>query len=163
MATMSGLPALLLSVSLAAAAGEPPRGPTLDVANRKVFTFRATVAGSSPAERLASAQARLEQLPTRGPPEQVEIRPVQLGSEKGTAVLDVPVHTLMTHEVSTCSLDDDVPSLMRTMTDQRIRHLPVVESGSLVGIVSIGDVVRHRVEELEVEARTLHDYIESGR
>jgi small-conductance mechanosensitive channel len=87
MATMSGLPALLLSVSLAAAAGEPPRGPTLDVANRKVFTFRATVAGSSPAERLASAQARLEQLPTRGPPEQVEIRPVQLGSEKGTAVL----------------------------------------------------------------------------
>ena len=84
-------------------------------------------------------------------------------AEKGTAVLDVPVHTLMTHEVSTCSLDDDVPSLMRTMTDQRIRHLPVVESGSLVGIVSIGDVVRHRVEELEVEAQTLHDYIESGR
>ncbi len=84
-------------------------------------------------------------------------------AEKGTAVLDVPVRTLMTHEVSTCSLDDDVPSLMRTMTDQRIRHLPVVESGSLVGIVSIGDVVRHRVEELEVEAQTLHDYIESGR
>ncbi len=84
-------------------------------------------------------------------------------AEKGTAVLDVPVRTLMTHEVSNCSLDDDVPSLMRTMTDQRIRHLPVVESASLVGIVSIGDVVRHRVEELEVEAQTLHDYIESGR
>jgi CBS domain-containing protein len=69
----------------------------------------------------------------------------------------------MTHEVSTCSLDDDVHSLMRTMTDRRIRHLPVVESGALAGIVSIGDVVRHRVEELEVEAQTLHDYIETGR
>lgn len=84
-------------------------------------------------------------------------------AEKGTAVLDVPVHSLMTHEVSTCSLDDDVPSLMRTMTDRRIRHLPVLENGALAGIVSIGDVVRHRVEELELEARTLHDYIETGR
>jgi small-conductance mechanosensitive channel len=87
MVSMRGLHALVLSVSLAAAAGEPAPGTTLHVANRKVFTFRATVVGSSPADRLSSAQTRLEQIPTRGPPEQVETRPVQLGSEKGTAVL----------------------------------------------------------------------------
>ena len=87
MGAMRGLAALVLSVSLAAAAGDPGPGATLDVANRKVFTFRATVVGSSPAERLSSARARLEQIPTRGPPEQVELRPVQLGSERGTAVL----------------------------------------------------------------------------
>ncbi|HZJ55645.1 MAG TPA: mechanosensitive ion channel domain-containing protein [Myxococcaceae bacterium] len=87
---MRGLPALVLSVTLAAAAGDPGTGATLQVANRKVFTFRATVAGSTPAERLASAQARLEQVPTRGPVEQVETRPVQLGSDKGTAVLVGP-------------------------------------------------------------------------
>jgi CBS domain-containing protein len=69
----------------------------------------------------------------------------------------------MTTAVRTCTLDDTADGLMATMTEQRIRHLPVVEQGALVGIVSIGDVVKHRVEELQVEAQTLHDYLETGR
>jgi len=52
---------------------------------------------------------------------------------------------------------------MAVMTERRIRHLPVVVDGSLAGIVSIGDVVKHRVSELETETQTLHDYITTGR
>jgi CBS domain-containing protein len=81
----------------------------------------------------------------------------------GTAALDLAVAELMTEEVLTCRLDETVDSLMAIMTSNRCRHLPVVDGDVLVGIVSIGDVVNHRVEELQVEARTLHDYIETGR
>ena len=69
----------------------------------------------------------------------------------------------MTTEVRTCGPDDTCDDLMRVMTEHRMRHLPVVADGVLAGIVSIGDVVKHRVEELEQEARTLHDYITTGR
>jgi CBS domain-containing protein len=82
---------------------------------------------------------------------------------QGLDVLAAPVASLMTTAVRTCTLDDTADGLMATMTEQRIRHLPVVEQGALVGIVSIGDVVKHRVEELQVEAQTLHDYLETGR
>ena len=89
MTAMRGLSALLLGLSLAAGA-EPGAGATLEVANRKVFTFRATGAGSPPGERLATARARLDQLPTRGPVEKVETHPLQLGKEHGTAVMVGP-------------------------------------------------------------------------
>jgi CBS domain-containing protein len=69
----------------------------------------------------------------------------------------------MTTVLATCSLDDGVDTLMATMTERRVRHLPVLDGRRLVGIVSIGDVVKHRVEELQVEAQTLHDYLETGR
>jgi CBS domain-containing protein len=82
---------------------------------------------------------------------------------QGLAVLDAPVGNLMTTVVATCSPDDGLDLLMATMTDQRVRHLPVLEDGRLAGIVSIGDVVKYRVDELQVEAQTLHDYIETGR
>jgi CBS domain-containing protein len=82
---------------------------------------------------------------------------------QGVGVLDAPVARLMTTAVATCVLDDGIDSLMATMTEQRVRHLPVVDGDRLVGIVSIGDVVKHRLEELQVEAQTLHDYIETGR
>ncbi|HEY3586827.1 MAG TPA: mechanosensitive ion channel domain-containing protein [Myxococcaceae bacterium] len=86
---MSALSALLLSVSLASG---PDTGgsATLQVANRQVFTFRATSAGSPPGERLATAQTRLDQLPTHGPVEKVETHPLQLGKERGTAVMVGP-------------------------------------------------------------------------
>lgn len=84
-------------------------------------------------------------------------------AEHGEAVLRSPVAQLMTTDVTTCHRSDRVDDLMATMTDRRVRHLPVLEDGALVGIVSIGDVVKHRVEELQLEARTLHDYIETGR
>jgi CBS domain-containing protein len=73
------------------------------------------------------------------------------------------VAELMTSEVMTCAPDATVDALMAVMTEKRVRHLPIVEDGTLVGIISIGDVVKHRVQELQAEAQTLHDYIETGR
>ena len=84
-------------------------------------------------------------------------------SVEGAATLDRPVHHLMTGTVVTCTREDTVDSLMATMTGKRIRHVPVVEDGVLSGIISIGDVVKHRVGELESETRHLKDYITTGR
>jgi len=84
-------------------------------------------------------------------------------ADHGVGVLDQPVSSLMTSEVTTCVSDDTADQLMGLMTDQRIRHLPVVEAGLLCGLISIGDVVKARVGELQVETQTLHDYIHTGR
>jgi CBS domain-containing protein len=84
-------------------------------------------------------------------------------AEQGSGVLDQPVSSLMTSEVTTCVSVDTADTLMGLMTDQRIRHLPVVEAGSLCGLISIGDVVKARVGELQVETQTLHEYIHTGR
>jgi CBS domain-containing protein len=83
--------------------------------------------------------------------------------EHGPAALDMRVAELMTSHVTTCALTDTVDQLMDVMTEQRIRHLPVVEDARMVGIVSIGDVVKHRLGELTTERQTLHDYIHLGR
>lgn len=74
----------------------------------------------------------------------------------------VPVGTIMTTEVATCRLDDDLETLARTMTERRVRHLPVVADGRLVGIVSIGDVVKQRLGELQDERDSLVDYVQGG-
>jgi CBS domain-containing protein len=79
------------------------------------------------------------------------------------AVLEQPVSTLMTTDLSTCGPRSTADELMRLMTDRRIRHVPVVDGGELAGIVSIGDVVKSRIDELQTETETLHDYISSGR
>jgi CBS domain-containing protein len=84
-------------------------------------------------------------------------------AERGAEVLDAPVAALMTTVVATCALDDSADDLMATMTEHRIRHVPVVDGVRMVGIISIGDVVKHRVAELQEEAQTLHDYLETGR
>jgi CBS domain-containing protein len=78
-------------------------------------------------------------------------------AELGPRVLDAPVAELMTREVVACSLRDTVKHLMTEMTRRRIRHLPVVEDGVLRGIVSIGDVVKNRLEELETETNVLRE------
>lgn len=76
----------------------------------------------------------------------------------------VTVGQIMTSEVVTCHPDDTIDSIMGTMTNHRIRHLPVVDTeGSLCGIVSIGDVVKHRFDELAAEAAALQEYIAAGR
>jgi len=67
------------------------------------------------------------------------------------------VGDVMTHAVVTCSPGDTLKTVMAEMTHRRIRHLPVVESGRLVGIISIGDVVKHRLEELELETNVMRD------
>jgi len=77
----------------------------------------------------------------------------------GPAVLAEPVQTAMSSPVRTCSVDDSVESLMTVMTEHRIRHLPVVSKGALAGIVSIGDVVKTRIDELEDDRDALVEYI----
>lgn len=84
-------------------------------------------------------------------------------AQHGGRAVDLTVEELMTSEVTTCTDDETVDHLMALMTEKRIRHVPVVENDRLAGIVSIGDVVKHRLGELEQETRTLHDYIETGR
>ena len=80
----------------------------------------------------------------------------------GPGVLDGPVSALMTAEVRTCVRTASVHDLARLMTEHRVRHVPVVEDGRLLGIVSIGDVVKARLDELEEERAHLVDYIQTG-
>jgi CBS domain-containing protein len=80
----------------------------------------------------------------------------------GPSTLQGTVSDLMTKEVATCGLRATVDELMTLMTERRIRHVPVVGDGRLVGIVSIGDIVKTRIGELETETESLHDYL-SGR
>jgi CBS domain-containing protein len=75
------------------------------------------------------------------------------------ALLAEPVRSIMTAKVFTCSPDDDVESLMAVMTQRRIRHVPVVRDGVLCGIISIGDVVKSRIDELEKDRKELVEYI----
>ena len=79
--------------------------------------------------------------------------------EFGPDVLGLPVAEIMTSVVATCGMEASVNELSELMTENRVRHIPVVVDGRLAGIVSIGDVVKHRVADLEGEARAIHDYI----
>lgn len=81
--------------------------------------------------------------------------------DRGDAILDGPVSDIAVLQVSTCGLDDHVDELQETMTRRRIRHLPVVEGGRLVGIVSIGDIVKITISQLEFERQNLIDYVQS--
>jgi signal-transduction protein with cAMP-binding, CBS, and nucleotidyltransferase domain len=65
----------------------------------------------------------------------------------------------MTRKVSTCNENESVFNIMERMTEGRFRHVPVVDQGQLVGIVSIGDVVKHRLHQMERDSATMHDYI----
>ena len=82
----------------------------------------------------------------------------QLGKDP-VATLKRPVSECMTATVITCTRDTPIASLMEQMTRYRIRHIPIVEAGKLVGIVSIGDVVKRKIEEAEQEASALREYI----
>ncbi|HXF54354.1 MAG TPA: CBS domain-containing protein [Hyphomicrobiaceae bacterium] len=83
-------------------------------------------------------------------------------AEKGAECLEAPVSSMMTRSVVSCQESDTLEQLMATMTAGRFRHLPVVENGALVGIVSIGDVVKHHIAEVEMEASALKGYIVAG-
>jgi CBS domain-containing protein len=80
----------------------------------------------------------------------------------GASVLSRPISTIMTATVATCTKSDTVDSISLLMTKNRVRHVPVLEDGKLIGIVSIGDVVKSRMEELEAEQQQLHSYITQG-
>jgi CBS domain-containing protein len=79
----------------------------------------------------------------------------------GAGLLAEPVSSVMTAQVHTCRPDASVHDLAQTMTDHRVRHVPVVEDDALIGIVSIGDVVKARLDELEEERKQLVDYIQT--
>ncbi|MEE8202431.1 MAG: CBS domain-containing protein [Alphaproteobacteria bacterium] len=81
----------------------------------------------------------------------------------GERALEMLVRDVMTSEVVTCRPTDTISEVMKVMTVRRFRHLPVVEGGELKGIISIGDVVKHRLEESEMETRVLRDYVIAHR
>jgi len=80
-------------------------------------------------------------------------------ADHGLDLLDKRVDELMTAEVFTCTPNDTTADLMAVMTARRIRHIPVTEDGGLCGIISIGDVVKDRLDEIEREANALRDYV----
>ena len=80
----------------------------------------------------------------------------------GEKALKLKVSELMSHDVVTCNESTELNELMTTMTERRIRHVPVVDDGQLTGLISIGDVVKARLDELENDKKSLLDYV-SGR
>ncbi|HEY0567510.1 MAG TPA: CBS domain-containing protein [Xanthobacteraceae bacterium] len=80
-------------------------------------------------------------------------------AERGPAALSDPISKVMTRKVTTCSENETIPAIMERMTAGKFRHVPVIEQDRLVGIISIGDVVKHRIEEIEHETAALKDYI----
>ncbi len=77
----------------------------------------------------------------------------------GAVILDAPVSQIMTDVIAVCSPDTPIEDVMVTMTEKRVRHLPVMDGESMVGIVSIGDIVKARIEKLEEERKSLMSYI----
>ena len=82
--------------------------------------------------------------------------------ERGSELLTAPVSDIMTSPVVTCEPGDAVDGLAEIMTERRIRHMPVLEDGRLIGIVSIGDVVKSRIRQLESDREQLESYIARG-
>lgn len=80
-------------------------------------------------------------------------------AQRGATALELTVEDVMSAEVTTCRPDTTIDQLMALMTERRIRHIPVLDDGGLVGLVSIGDVVKTRLDELEVQAEALADYV----
>jgi CBS domain-containing protein len=88
---------------------------------------------------------------------------VRAFSQYGESVASMQVKDVMTHGLITASLGDDLTHVMRMMTHHRIRHMPVLRDGKLAGIISIGDVVKHRLDDLELEASVLRDVVAAAR
>jgi len=83
-------------------------------------------------------------------------------AERGANALDEPLAQVMTRKVVTCTQSETIGGIMEQMTLGKFRHVPVVEQDQVVGIVSIGDVVKHRLHEMEQESAALRDYIQSA-
>ena len=87
---------------------------------------------------------------------------VRVLDEKGTAVLGAPVAEVMTRRVVTCDRNETIAEIMERITSGKFRHVPVIDRGQLAGIVSIGDVVKARLSELEHEQDALREYIRTA-
>lgn len=84
---------------------------------------------------------------------------VRVIGERGASALDEPVHAVMTRKVINCKPSDTVRAIMEKMTTGKFRHLPVIDNDKIVGLISIGDVVKSRVREFEHEQEALREYI----
>jgi CBS domain-containing protein len=118
----------------------------------EVHTALPWITVADAAKRLAEADRRI-----RGIVSERDI--VRNIAKRGAAVLEEPVESVMTHDVHTCGPQETVARAMGLMTRFRYRHLPVVDHGKLVGIISIGDLVKHRVHEMEMETGVLRDRV----
>ena len=87
---------------------------------------------------------------------------VRVLGERGARVLEEPVSAVMTRKVVSCRQSDTVAGIMEMMTLGKFRHLPVIEEGAVVGLISIGDIVKWRVREYETEQEALRDYIKTA-
>jgi len=87
---------------------------------------------------------------------------VRVLGERGAAALDEPVSAVMTRKVVSCKQADTVAAIMEMMTSGKFRHLPVVENDTVVGLISIGDIVKWRVREYEAEQEALREYIKTA-
>ncbi|MFA5958310.1 CBS domain-containing protein [Hyphomicrobium sp.] len=87
---------------------------------------------------------------------------IRLIAEHGPKALDMQAKDGMTRNVISCTRDCTLDEVMETMTKGRFRHVPVMEDGALVGIISIGDVVKHHISEVELEVTAMRDYLATG-
>jgi CBS domain-containing protein len=87
---------------------------------------------------------------------------IRMIAEHGSRALTMPASAGMTHDVKTCTRDCTVDQIMEAMTNGRFRHLPVVENGALIGIISIGDVVKYHTAEVELEVSAMRGYLATG-
>jgi CBS domain-containing protein len=87
---------------------------------------------------------------------------VRTVAEQGAAALELPVGQAMTRNVVTCNEDESCASIMERMTQGKFRHMPVMSENRMIGIISIGDVVSHRVGEIESESEAMRDYIRTA-
>jgi CBS domain-containing protein len=137
----------------------------IDAKGADVLTIEPT-ANLAAAARLL-AERRIGALVVLGPGQRIagilsERDIVRVLSERGASALDEQVGQVMTRKVDTCTYGDTIRSIMERMTAGKFRHVPVVERGRLAGIISIGDVVKHRIREVEHESEALRDYIQTA-
>lgn len=137
----------------------------LAVKGRNVVTIEPTATLAAAAQRLSDH--KIGAIVVLGPGKRIAgiiserdiVRSVASG---GARALEQPVGQAMTREVATCGINDSLEQLMQRMTDGKFRHLPVVDEGELAGMISIGDVVKERLGEMEHETEAMRDYIRSA-
>lgn len=131
----------------------------------EVLTIEPTATLKAAIEMLAAH--RIGALVVLGPDQRIigivsERDVVRALAEQGAAALSEPLAKVMTRKVVTCGQAETIASIMERMTSGKFRHVPVVEQDRMMGIVSIGDVVKHRLTEMERESAALRDYIQSA-
>ena len=137
----------------------------LSAKGTEVLTIEPTTNVAAAAKLLA--ERKIGALVVTGPDQRVvgivsERDIVQELAAHGPAALDLALTEVMTRKVTTCSASDTISSVMERMTAGKFRHLPVLDQGRLAGIVSFGDVVKHRLQEMEREQSALRDYIQTA-